>query len=232
MTKFQSTQKIGEIAAEFPKATEVFEKNKIDFCCGGDRILLDVIKESNLNEPQIISEINELYEKFKDTKGKDWREAPFDELIDHIINTHHAYLWRELPETGNLVTTILRVHGENHPELMDIYKDYNALRTELEIHLTKEEITQYPAIRKYLETDSKEDLKIAVNIIDELEEEHTEAGNLLKELRRLTNNYTLPADACTTYDKTYKKLEEMESDIFQHIHLENNILFPRLRELL
>ena len=234
MNKFDSSQKIGEIVTKFPKAADVFKKYKIDFCCGGDRPLIIAIKEKNLNETEILEKLNSLYENYEkhlNSNDKNWPEAPLEELVDHIINKHHAYLWAEMPRISELATIILRVHGEHHPELSKVHKLFNTIKMELESHLTKEETTQYPAIREYVKSKSEEDLIKAIKIIKELEEEHTGAGDILKELRVVTNDYAIPADVCGTFELTYVKLQEMESDIFQHIHLENNILFPRLYEL-
>jgi len=175
--------------------------------------------------------INSLYEEYKNTlnsKKRDWVEAPLNELVDHILNVHHAYLHENLPKISELITKILRVHGNNHPELFKVHKLFNTIKTELESHLIKEETIQYPAIREYEKTKAEPDLDKAINIIRELEEEHTGAGDILKELRKVTDDYAVPDDGCPTFKLTYDKLQEMESDLFQHIHLENNILFPRL----
>lgn len=235
MTKFNSSQHVGEIVAKFPKAGDLFMENKIDFCCSGNRPLIDVVKEQGLDEEKIVNDLNKLYEDFKDSldsKEINWQEAPLNELVDFIVNKHHGYLWDELPKISKLVITILRVHGQSHPELSKIHKLFSSLRTELEEHLTKEETLQYPAINEYIKSKSQADLEKAINIIDELEEEHTNAGDILKELRSVTNDYKIPDDVCPTFELTYAKLQEMEADLFRHIHLENNILFPRLRSLL
>lgn len=234
MKKFSSQQKLGEIVAEFPKSAELLKGYRIDFCCGGNRPLAEAIREQELDEAEVLGKLNELYEKFStdmNKLGEDMREAPIEELVDRIINKHHAYLWSELPQISKLTTLILRVHGQNHPELAKVHKLFHSLKTELELHLSKEEAEQYPAIRKYLEDNSGEGLKAAVQIIGELEEEHTGAGSILKELRLVTDDYRIPSDVCETYELTYMKLQEMENDIFQHIHLENNILFPKLAKL-
>lgn len=234
MSKFNSGQNIGEIVVEFPKAAEVFKENKIDFCCGGNRPLLEALKEQGLDEKLIMAKINELYDYQQANKNdldKDWREFATGELVGHILDTHHAYLWSELPRISEYVTKILRVHGEYHPELTQVHKLFHMVKMELEEHLVKEETIQYPAIFKYLENKEAVDLEKAVKIIAELEAEHTAAGDILKELRKVTKDYQLPDDVCRSYELTYMKLEEMESDIFQHIHLENNILFPRLETL-
>ncbi|CAK7029318.1 iron-sulfur cluster repair di-iron protein [Tissierella sp.] len=234
MSKFSSSQRIGEIVAKFPKAADIFIENKIDFCCGGDRLLIVAIEEKGLSEAKILDDLNKLYEEFEsnlDSKDINWQEAPISELVEYIINKHHAYLWDELPRISKLTTTILKVHGQSHPELSKVHKLFNTLKMELEEHLNKEETMQYPAIREYARTKSYADLERAINIINELEKEHTGAGDILKELRIVTDDYKIPDDVCPTFELTYEKLQEMESDLFKHIHLENNILFPRLREL-
>lgn len=233
MGTFHSSQKIGEIVTKFPKSADILKEYKIDFCCGGDRPLLTAVKEQGLNETEVLGKINSLYEKFKDvkTKDKNWEEASFSELADHILNTHHAYLWEELPKISELTNKILRVHGEHHPELSKVHRLFHNLKMELEEHLIKEETIQYPAIREYDKNKSQAELDRAVNITKELEDEHTGAGDILKELRKITNDYKVPEDGCNSYRLTYSKLEELEADTFQHIHLENNILFPRLLEL-
>lgn len=234
MNKFNSTQKIGTIATEFPKSKELFKEYRIDFCCGGERPLHEALQEQNINEDELINKLNSLYEDYSaenDLSDKALQEAPLSQLTDHIVNTHHAYLWSELPRISKLATTILRVHGEHHPELSKVHKLFHTIKMELELHLAKEEAVQYPAIKKFEETNNAADLKEAVRIIRELQDEHTEAGNILKELRDITDDFKAPEDGCETYELTYKKLHELESDVFQHIHLESNILFPRLFEL-
>ena len=234
MNTFNSNQKIGEIVTKFPNAADIFKEYKIDFCCGGDRPLITAINEQGVNEAEILEKINASYEKLQNklyTNNKNWVEAPFDELVDHIVNVHHGYLYENLPKISELTTKILRVHGGNHPELSKVHKLFHTVKMELEAHLIEEETIQYPAIKAYLRSNSEVDLDKAINIINQLQDEHTGAGDILKELRKVTNDYKAPSDGCNTYKLTYAKLEEMESDIFQHIHLENNILFPRLYEL-
>jgi regulator of cell morphogenesis and NO signaling len=234
MSPFTSNQKIGDIVAKFPNASDVLKEYKIDFCCGGDRPLITAIKEQGLNEEEILGKINTLYEEYKNKKDfqeRNWVEAPFGELVDHILNVHHAYLHENLPKIGELTTKILRVHGNAHPQLFKVHKLFNNIKTELESHLIKEETIQYPAIKEYESTRKIADLDNAIKIIKELEEEHTGAGDILKELREVTDDYAVPDDGCPTFKLTYDKLQELESDLFQHIHLENNILFPRLFSL-
>ena len=234
MSKFNSSQNIGEIVVEFPKAADVFKAYKIDFCCGGNRPLITAIEEQGFDETEVLDRLNELYKKFAEdleANDKDWREASTEEIVEQILYKHHAYLWAELPKIGRLVITILKVHGANHPELSKVHRLFNTVNIELESHLVKEETIQYPAIREYLDSNDEADLDKAIKIIDELKEEHAGAGNIMKELRIVTDDYKIPSDVCVTFESTYAKLQEMEDDLFQHIHLENNVLFPRLLRL-
>ena len=234
MSRFNESSKIGEVVARFPKAADLFIENKIDFCCGGNRPLSEAAKDSDSDVSKIVDDLNKLYEEFKNasSEDRDWQVEPLDELVEHILNTHHGYLWDELPRLSQLSTTILKVHGEHHPELFKVNKLFSMLKMELEEHLTKEETLQYPAINEYVKTKSQRDLQKSIHIIDELEEEHSNAGDILKELRVVTKDYIIPDDVCPTFELVYQKLQELELDLFRHIHLENNILFPRLRALL
>lgn len=233
--KFNSTQKIAEIAVVFPKAMEIFKVYGIDFCCGGNRPLAEAISEKNLNETEILNKLNEEFLKSAEVKQeeRDWREAKYSDIIDFVVNTHHVYTSNVLQEIATLTIKILRAHGEHHgEELTKVHKLFNSLKTELEGHLIKEEERVFPLIKEYEENPSQETLKKALNIIKELEAEHEGAGGILKELREITNDYNVPEDGCNTYRYTYSKLIELEGDLFKHIHIENNILFPRLaREL-
>lgn len=230
---FTSADTIGNIVVNFPKAIDTFKEYNIDFCCGGHRPLAEALKEQNLSENEILNKINQEYDSFKDSMHADidWRTASYSDLIDYVIQKHHTFLQNELPAIGQLVTKILRVHGDHHIELAKVHKLFNSLRTELEAHLIKEEEVLFPIIKKYEKNPTPELLDKALRTIKELEDEHTGAGDVLKELRRITEQYQTPADGCPTYSLTYQKLYELESDLFQHIHMENNIMFPRLQAL-
>lgn len=231
MTHFTASQNVGEIVTQFPKSADLFKEYRIDFCCGGDRLLGSVLKEANLDEGIVLDRINTLYEELKDTRHseRDWTQAPSSELIEHVVNTHHAYLNVELPRASELVTKILRVHGAHHPELATVYRLFHRLKMELEQHLIKEEEIEFPLLKEYETNPSGENQDKLQRILRELETEHEGAGDLLKELRKVTNDFEIPEDACNTYRLAYQKLEEIENDTFQHVHLENNILFPRFR---
>ncbi len=230
---FLINDKIGDIVVKLPKAGEIFKEFKIDFCCGGGRPLSEAIKEQGLNEEEILLKLQKAYEKMQDLKDEsnDWENASFSDLIDHVVNTHHAYLNEVLPKLSQLTKTIYRVHGSNHSELSKVYKLFHALKMELEEHLIKEEEIVFPLIKEYESNSSAETLDKALKTIEELEKEHDAAGDIIKELRKITDNYTIPSDGCESYNLTYRGLELLESDIFQHIHLENNIMFPKFAEL-
>lgn len=224
---FKVQDAIGQIVTMFPGASEIFYKYNVDFCCGGDRPLSLAINTQGLDEKKLLEELNSKYKGFTENNEKftDWAKESPSKLIEYVVNTHHAYLNIELPKISELVLKILNVHGKKHEELFKVHKLFNNLRTELEGHLVKEEEFLFPLIIKY-EREKDEKIKsTALKFIDDLEQEHTGAGDILKELREITDHYNAPKDACATFEFTYKKLCELESDLFQHIHLENNILF-------
>ena len=232
--KFKSSDSIGYIAANFPKAMDIFKEYNIDFCCGGNRPLIEALEESKLNEAVIMKRLEEAYNNLLiiEDENIDFNIMSYTDLIDHVINTHHAYLQSELPKVYELTTKILRVHGGNHKELTKVHRLFANLKMELEEHLIKEEEIEFPLIKKYELNPSIELLEEVVSVIEELESEHEGAGDILKELRKITNGYKIPADVCNTFMFTYQKLQEIEVDTFQHIHLENNILFSKLKEKL
>ncbi|MBU9714816.1 iron-sulfur cluster repair di-iron protein [Evansella tamaricis] len=222
---------VRDIVIRVPRSDELFKQYKIDFCCGGNRPLHDAIKEKGLEEGSILQTLHSLQEQAverKESDRLDWTKEPFTSLMDHILRRHHGYLVEELPDLSFYVTKIFRVHGMSHPELGELHQLFHQLKMELEQHMIKEEQVIFPAIRHYENTKTSTDKTVALSRIHELESEHEEAGFLLKQIRHITNDFTLPPGACTTYRMTFKRLEELESDMFQHVHLENNILFPRL----
>lgn len=230
MDRFSSDQSVGEIVTILPKAGEIFKQYRIDFCCGGHRPLKEVIQEQNLNENEVLQALDVALKEQKEMReqARDFREMTPGALVDYIVNTHHTFLWENIPEISELTTTIMKVHGQNHPELFRVHKLFSMLRSELEQHLTKEEELLFPMIEEYDGKPSGELLQKIRETVKETEEEHDAAGDIVKELRKITEDYKVPGDACGTFALTYQKIEELESDLFQHIHLENNILFKRL----
>lgn len=230
--QFNLNQKIGEIARIFPKAMDVFMEYNIDFCCGGDRQLISAIEEDKIDGEEVINKINKLYEDYKNIKDEnnDFNNMPMGELIDYIVNKHHAFLRSELPVTKELLGTILRVHYVDHGDVLSkLNKLFNSLSIELEEHLIKEEEVLFPLIKKYEKNPSDEVLKSVIKVLDETEAEHDQAGDIIKEMRKITNGFNVPPSGCNTFSRTYQKIEEIEKDLFRHIHLENNILFEKLK---
>ncbi|MFZ5827849.1 MAG: iron-sulfur cluster repair di-iron protein [Bacillota bacterium] len=232
MTIFSAELRVGEIVAAFPGASNLFKRYNIDFCCGGGRSLADALKQKGLATEPVLAELHEAYEQEQrrlDKGSIDWRTAPLTALIDQIVTVHHCYLRQELPLLSQFVAKINRVHGDRHPELVTLNQLFHRLKPELESHMEDEENRLFPLATAYERSGDPADLERALQCLEELESEHQAAGDLLAAMRDLTGGFQLPPDACRTYTLTFYKLEELESDMFQHIHLENNILHERLR---
>ncbi|WP_234402399.1 iron-sulfur cluster repair di-iron protein [Oceanobacillus damuensis] len=218
------------IVKVFPKASDLFKENKIDFCCGGNRPLNESFEEKELDGDRILEKLNAAFEQWnkQDHHLIDWDGKSLSELVDHIRHTHHAYLMEELPALGQFVTKIYSKHGENHPHLKGLYHLYNVFRIEMEEHTIKEENEVFPLINQY-EANPKKTLLEQIRVANgELEEEHNAVGDMLKEMRAIATEFVPPANACGSYRITYRRLAELEENTFQHIHLENNVLFTRL----
>lgn len=225
---FTAQSTVGEIVAMFPKASDLFKTYKIDFCCGGNRPLAEALAEKNVPVEDVLHQLQTMYQQSLEKVEKNWLEASYTELIDHIIQKHHRFLMEELPQLSPYVTKVLRVHGPEQPHLVQVHKLFNELKTELEQHLMKEETKAFPLIIQFEQHPTKENERAMKQVIEELVAEHDTAGDIIKEIRQITNDFTPPFDACGTYRLVYNRLEALEEDLFTHIHLENNILFPRI----
>jgi len=216
---------IGGVVIAIPQAAQIFREFGIDYCCGGHRLLASAIEDQGVNQMALFKKLGDAQEERKN--GYQNLENNFNEmspavLLAYIEDTHHSYLRHALPETAELLSTILRVHGNNHRELFEVYKLFGQLKTDLEQHLLKEETILFPDLNQ-----ADVNLKEVTEMTAEIIREHEAAGEILRELRRITGNYSLPSDACNTFRKTYSMLEEVEQDLHQHIHLENNILLQQ-----
>ncbi|MDN3015100.1 iron-sulfur cluster repair di-iron protein [Paenibacillus sp. BSR1-1] len=225
---FTSTTLVKDIVNELPKTSDVFKKNRIDFCCGGNIPLLEAVAQNGLNMDNLLEELKIVFEKYEHEE-KDvevWTESDSNTIIDHIISNYHRTSEEELTMLSPYVTKVSRVHGNNHPELLKVYELFYELKKELIEHMKKEEAIVFPLIRKIADgtIENKEE---AINLVNELEKEHDHAGEILRQIRAVTSDFTLPLDACGTYRLVYARLEALESLTFMHVHLENNILFPR-----
>ena len=209
------TQTIGDIVARLPRAAALFQAHRIDFCCGGQRPLGEAIQEQNLDAPMITTALDRL--AAAQTNAGDFLAMGAAELTDYIESRHHTYLRDVLPHITELFNAVLKPHGANHPELFRAHAAIGRLRTDLEQHLVKEEVQLFPELG---EGNTRNTAALAAQIVAE----HEAAGALLKQLRALLDDYTAPEDACRTYRLLLEELANLEADLFQHIHLENNIL--------
>ncbi|MGG6309758.1 iron-sulfur cluster repair di-iron protein [Paenibacillus macerans] len=225
---FQMTDKVRDIVLRFPKSADYFRSRKIDFCCGGNRPITEAADESGVSAEELLAELNCMMAEHPQTgEEQHWPNAESADLIEHIVGKHHRYLRDELPEIQKYVTKVSRVHGEHDPHLLEVARLFGELRRELLEHTDKEEAEVFPKMLNWESGRESEVLgKLQTNIA-ELESEHDGAGQILKRLRELTSDFAPPAHACTTYRLTYSRLEELEGMTFTHVHLENNILFPR-----
>jgi len=190
---------VGNVVANLPESKEIFKRVGIDFCCGGHRLLINAMEEENLDSEAIYTELEKAHENriSNINSVNNIEEASFDKLTVFIENKHHGYLREALPEGLELLNTLVRVHGTNHKELFEIYQLYGKLKTELEQHLLKEEMMLFPELLKG--EDQEQIKKLSYEVI----EEHEGAGEILKSLRKITKDYTVPSDGCTTYRKSF-----------------------------
>lgn len=231
MTTFTGREQLGDIVTQLPRASEVFKSYQIDFCCGGNRPLNKAAQEKGLDLQEVMDALEAMVlvvEETKDLIHHDDLTAVA--LIEYIEATHHQFLRLKLPEVSELVATIMEVHGLKHKELYELHRLFHTLKMDIEQHLLKEEQQVFPVIKDYGYHKTEVLLNKALETLKEIEDEHDGAGDLLKAIRRVTNNFTLPVDACPTYIAAYDGLQAIEGDLFEHVHLENNILFKKLKE--
>jgi regulator of cell morphogenesis and NO signaling len=224
-----ASRTVRELAVEIPGATRLFEQLGIDYCCGGLKPLSEACADAQIPVQQVVEKLEaELQNAARQPVKENWQTVALSLLIDHINATHHVYLKQELPRLEKLAAKVVSVHGQNHPELQEIQNTFLALSSELSAHLMKEEQILFPYI---VQTERGESPQACFGDIESpirmMEYEHESAGEALRQLRQLGHDYTPPEDACTSYQTLYQSLKAMEADLHQHIHLENNILFPR-----
>ena len=228
---FDEGRSVGEIVAERISRAAVFEKFGIDYCCGGATPFGEACEKAGVAVCDVVGALIESDEALTDD-AVDYASLSLTDLCNHIEEAHHAFMKRTLPRLTTLVQNTLNAHLPNHPELNDVAETFIALKTEIEAHLMKEEQVLFPIIRRIEAGEELPSVGCGIEApIHQMEHEHDSAGDALRRLRSLTNDYAAPADACNTYRAMLDTLAEMEDDLHLHIHKENNILFPRAVEL-
>jgi regulator of cell morphogenesis and NO signaling len=228
-----ATKTVGEIAAEVPSTTREFEKLGIDYCCGGSRTLGEACAEANISVDEALARLEESLASAQTAASQDWQNQLLADLIAHITTTHHVFVREESPRIEALAAKVVGVHGKNHPELHQVQQVFSALAAELSVHLMKEEQILFPYVLRMEESALAGEpappamFGTVVNPVRMMMQEHDGAGDSLRSLRSITTDYKLPEDTCISYRTLYQALQGFEADLHQHIHLENNILFPR-----
>ena len=221
---------IGEIVANDFRAASIFKNAGIDFCCGGKMSLSKACEDKNIDSSTIEKELSEL-ENSPQSQSHNFKDWNLDFLCDYIVNTHHKFVLKTLPELMFYTQKIADVHGAFHPELIEVSNIFKQINEELLQHLKKEEDVLFPAIKNVLNNNKPEYKSIIVSEIERMSGEHEFAGGEMDKINVITNNYSLPVDACNTYQVTFKLLEQFEDDLHIHVHLENNILYPKALRL-
>lgn len=222
---------IGDIVSHDYRTASVFKKNRIDFCCNGNRTLEDASTKLRIDPYQIVNELNEVMQA-KSDNNTDFTSWPLDLLTDYVEKKHHRYVKEKTQEITPFLAKIARVHGDRHPELHEVLSLFTDSADELARHMDKEEQILFPHIRSMIDAKSKGKVVSAPfgtiqNPIKVMMQEHDNEGDRFRKIEALTNGYTVPDDGCTTYSVTLAMLKEFEDDLHHHIHLENNILFPK-----
>jgi regulator of cell morphogenesis and NO signaling len=225
---------VRELALENPAVTRVFEKLGIDYCCGGNRSLEQACREANLPMDQVLNSLAAAEPSIRTVQtDRDWQRKPLSDLIAHITSTHHSYTRTEIARLGPLFDKVCSVHAENHPELLQVRASFRGLAQELTMHMMKEEMVLFPYVVRMEDAVIQREPVLpppfgsVKNPVSMMENEHDSAGKALRAMRHASGGYAPPPDACVSYDTLYKALAGFEADLHQHIHLENNILFPR-----
>lgn len=228
---------VGELVAGDYRKAEVFKRYGIDFCCGGGRTVREACAKKGVDYNELASSLHNAPSSERTAQTLNFKEWDPGFLADYIVNVHHVYVRENLPLLKAFTTKVARVHGEAHPEVSEIAGLFDELAQELDQHMMKEENILFPHIERLagahkqataLEPPPFGTVQTPIRM---MEHEHDQAGEIMRKIRRLSDDFTPPENACTTYRVTYHKLQEFEDDLHQHIHLENNILFPKATAL-
>jgi len=229
------TKSVGQIVADDFRTATVFQKYGIDFCCNGNITIEQACDKKHVDVEQLLENLDVIRDS--EDQSTDYQSWPLDLLADYIEKTHHRYIEEVTPALLQFLNKLCKVHGQNHPELIEINEEFKASAGELAAHMKKEELMLFPFIRKMVSAKKMGQhpgssvFGSVSNPIEAMMQEHDVEGNRFKKITELSNGYTLPQDACNTYQVAFKTLKEFENDLHKHIHLENNILFPKAIEL-
>ena len=227
---------IGQMVAEDYRIAQVFKNHKIDFCCQGNRSIKEVAEKHRLEADTLLQEIDQV-QKEPNNDNIDFKSWPIDLLADYIEKKHHRYVEERIPVLKQYLDKLCKVHGDRHPELLEINEHFIASAGELAMHMKKEELVLFPWVRKMVkarqqnEPLGKPHFGSVNNPISTMMQEHDNEGERFRKIAALSNQYTPPEDACNTYHVGFSLLREFEEDLHRHIHLENNILFPKAEAL-
>ncbi len=225
-------QTLKEIVKNDFQTATIFEKYNLDFCCRGNKTILNACSDQNINAEDVLNDLTKILNK-KNKEFPSFDKWELDFMIDYIINNHHKYILRMVPIISMHVDKVSSVHYENHPEMAEVAKIFSIVYKDLKQHMIKEEQILFPFIKQLVNAkrnNSKTELPYfgtVKNPIKMMIKEHEAAGDDLYKIRDLTNNYLIPLDACSTFEVCLKELQEFEEDLHKHVHLENNILFPK-----
>jgi regulator of cell morphogenesis and NO signaling len=233
-----ATKTVRELAVEIPNATRVFEKLKLDYCCGGNRPLAEACAGAGVDVEMVIRLLQASAEADRQSgAATDFQTMSLTTLMTYIVDTHHIFTRQEMERLSTLLDKVCSVHGQNHPELLAIKPLFQELGDDLVPHMFKEEHVLFPYIER-MEAAVKSHRPLPPppfgtvrNPVRMMMMEHDSAGDILRKMRETSADYTVPSDGCISYQTLYGALEALEKDIHQHIHLENNILFPRAVEM-
>jgi len=229
---------VREVALQMPESTRLFESLKIDYCCGGNQPLAAACTSAGIDVDSVMKILDEMTgSNSQDATALDFQNASLPELITHILDTHHVFTKTEMDRLQSLTDKVLNAHGGNHPELIHLSELWLRLCADLKPHMFKEEQVLFPYIMAMTRAaDGNAPVPFAPfgtvnNPVRMMMREHDTAGQILRDMRAVTSDYKVPPDACVSYKTLYEALENFEKDLHQHIHLENNVLFPKALDL-
>jgi regulator of cell morphogenesis and NO signaling len=238
-TMIITSKTVRELSLEAPQAIRVFERLGIDYCCHGERLLEEACALAHVEVEDVERSLAEADERPAEPGQNDvsWQRAPLFGLIAHIVQKHHYFVRRELRRIEPLLARVIASHGPKHPELLEVQRQFRALGDEMVQHMMKEEHILFPYISQLEESEGRRQpaapppFGTVQNPIRMMMQEHENAGSALRAIRAQTSDYRLPDGACAGYETLFNSLQDFEQDLHQHIHLENNILFPRALKL-